>query len=102
MNLAIEEAWEKWKAEGVHNAIFWDFIERERNLILKEYEFQSGEIKMKFKNNTEHIYEEESLIKIGMELLPRIYALRRALQWYEHQIGNIEERARALRGQRKV
>jgi hypothetical protein len=36
---AIEEAWKRWKSDREAHAIFWEFIEEERNNILKEYEF---------------------------------------------------------------
>ena len=37
--VAARAAWERWKADKEANAIFWEFIEEERNNILKEYEF---------------------------------------------------------------
>ena len=33
----IEAANLRWKAERLHNAVFWEFIEQERNNVLKEY-----------------------------------------------------------------
>jgi hypothetical protein len=35
----IENAFGDWKKEREDNAIFWDFIENERNSVLKQYEF---------------------------------------------------------------
>jgi len=35
----IEVAYDRWKAQRTENAIFWEFIEQERNNILKEYRF---------------------------------------------------------------
>ena len=35
----IEEAFNDWKKNKEDNAIFWDFIENERNSVLKQYEF---------------------------------------------------------------
>ena len=35
----VDAAWDRWKTDRVTNAIFWDFIEKQRNNILKEYEF---------------------------------------------------------------
>jgi hypothetical protein len=35
----IEETYSKWKKNKEDNAIFWDFIENERNSVLKQYEF---------------------------------------------------------------
>ena len=35
----IEEAFHGWKKNKEDNAIFWDFVENERNSVLKQYEF---------------------------------------------------------------
>ena len=35
----IEAAWTRWKADKAANAVFWNFIEEERNNILKQYRF---------------------------------------------------------------
>lgn len=35
----IDAAWERWNAEKSANKVFWEFIENERNNILKEYQF---------------------------------------------------------------
>jgi len=35
---AVAAAFEAWKADRDDNAIFWDFIEAERNQVLKQYE----------------------------------------------------------------
>jgi hypothetical protein len=35
----IDIAYDRWKARRTENAIFWEFIEQERNHILKEYRF---------------------------------------------------------------
>ena len=36
---AVDAAWARWKGDRSSNAIFWEFIEEERNNILKEYRF---------------------------------------------------------------
>src|SRR5204862_6403140 len=36
---AIKQRWEEWKANKDENSIFWNFIEVERNNLLKEYKF---------------------------------------------------------------
>ena len=35
----IAESYDAWKVNKEENAIFWDFIENERNSVLKQYEF---------------------------------------------------------------
>lgn len=38
---AIDDAWQRWQAQREANAIFWEFIDAERNLVLKEYEIRA-------------------------------------------------------------
>ena len=35
----IDFAYSRWKSQRAENAIFWEFIDQERNNILKEYQF---------------------------------------------------------------
>lgn len=35
----VDIAYDRWKSQKMENAIFWEFIEQERNNILKEYRF---------------------------------------------------------------
>lgn len=35
----VDQAYARWKSQRTKNAIFWEFIEEERNNILKEYRF---------------------------------------------------------------
>lgn len=42
MQAAIDEAWDQLRE--LKPAIFWQFIERERNAVVKEYEFAVGEV----------------------------------------------------------
>jgi hypothetical protein len=35
----VKTKWDEWKADKNANAIFWNFIEAERNNLLKEYKF---------------------------------------------------------------
>lgn len=39
LNRAIKDAWRNWSEKPEEHAVFWDFIEWERNAILKTYEF---------------------------------------------------------------
>ena len=36
---AVDQAWADWKSNPSDNGIFWDFIEKERNNLLKTYDF---------------------------------------------------------------
>ena len=39
----IDSAYNRWKADRSGNAVYWEFIEKERNNILKEYQFHVHE-----------------------------------------------------------
>lgn len=45
---AVDVAWRRWGANRETNAVFWEFIEEERNNVLKEYEvgFLSGPVEI--------------------------------------------------------
>lgn len=38
VSVAVGKAYASWKADRLSNTIFWDFIEEERNQVLKQYE----------------------------------------------------------------
>src|SRR5678809_1296161 len=35
----VEEEWRRWAAAKTQHAIFWDFIDAERNDVIKEYQY---------------------------------------------------------------
>ena len=35
----VDQAWKRWDADREANEVFWEFIQKERNNILKEYRF---------------------------------------------------------------
>lgn len=97
---AIADAWRRWKADRTDHAIFWDFIEVERNLILKEYE-----IRVDVADHTLVVEDpfsgETSVEKLGPEyyvpLTEGPFAswdcrelVREALDWWERQLSLIE------------
>lgn len=44
---AADAAWSRWKRDRSKHAVFWEFIEKERNNVLKEYRLgvlDSGEV----------------------------------------------------------
>ncbi len=60
---AIDDTWERWKTDKEANAIFFEFIEEERNNILKEYEFGflSGPVEVLVTPNDEFFTLEDSM-----------------------------------------
>ena len=103
----VDSAWDRWKADRVTNAIFWDFIEKERNNILKEYEFSvldssvAGLAAVEIDPHTGHAvavefgYLDENLFRpiekgFGKEEDPRdVY--QEALEWWDAELSRIDE-----------
>ena len=91
---AVALIYAQWQSEKLNNAIFWDFIELERNQILKQYEFGffEGPVSILVKNET---YRLDDLlfcpIKYGTfagEDCRDI--LKQAIDWWEQQLDLIE------------
>jgi hypothetical protein len=77
---AIESAWIAWKADKTAHAIFWDFIERERNSLLKTYEFGA-----KLSKDEKGYFVEFSNGDDAFQMF------REAVYWWRHQLMLIED-----------
>jgi hypothetical protein len=73
---AIDQSWKNWKAHREDNWIFWDFVENERNNILKAYKFGV--------DLTEEGLWHSTLDHDGIQLL------REATYWWRRQLLDIE------------
>lgn len=90
---AIESAWNDWKTHPFHHLIFHEFIEKERNTILKEYRtslFTSPSQEFKSFSSTEFY----STILVGDKSYSPLEALVASIGWWETELDNIEFRAR--------
>ena len=72
----IQGCWTQWKAHKAENWVFWDFIENERNNILKAYEF-GVEL-------DEHGLWHAGLGEDGVQLM------REGTYWWRSELENIE------------
>ena len=88
LRAAIDERWGEIHEGGIEHEIFHDFIERERNGILKEYRIHETLVEP-IKTNPGHA---DSLL-VGSRLLPTNKALQEALNWWETVLRGVEERA---------
>ncbi|MFL7905269.1 hypothetical protein ACJ41P_29350 [Azospirillum argentinense] len=77
---AVDHAWARWKADTTANAIFWDFIEKERNNLLKTYEFGA-----KISKGDNGYFVEFSGGEDAFQLF------REAVYWWRHQLITIED-----------
>jgi len=73
----INSHWERWKVAKDDNWVFWDFIEDERNNILKAYKFGV--------DIDEHGLWHSGLGHDGLQLM------REAAYWWRRQLINIED-----------
>lgn len=90
----ISNAYEKWKRDREGNRIFWNFIEDERNRVLKEYEmgFLSGPIRVaasgQFFTLDENLFCPISDGAFKGEDCRDV--LKEAIVWWERQLQTIE------------
>ena len=106
----VDQRFQNWKTERKANAVFWDFIEKERNNILKEYHFNVSsdeEILLVVQSNSLALGVDEKdqtgeLFKLGENLYRPIVdgygegedardIYREALNWWHGELVAIEE-----------
>ncbi|MDF2494577.1 hypothetical protein [Sphingomonas sp.] len=93
---AVKSQWRRVQAGSRADDVFHDFIERERNLLLKEY--KSDEYVLEPRGTDD---EADDLL-VGAEVLTRNEALSRAIAWWERLLGDVEADAQAsLRATRR-
>ena len=98
---AIERRWQLWQDERSANEIFWEFIEAERNSVLKAYEFgyreDDVEIETVASDGTRIVHSNVpflSALRAGpFAGQPGLDIARNALVWWERQLDAIEEDA---------
>ena len=89
---AIDSTWDDWKTQAFQHLIFHEFIEKERNTILKEYRtslFSSPSQKP----NSFDAAEFYSSILIGDRSYSALEALNASIRWWETQLEHIEFQA---------
>ncbi len=92
---AVEAAYQTWRRNRCENAIFWDFIEEERNQVLKQYEigFFAGPVDVVA--GAENFILDDHLF---CPITDGPYAgedcrdlLEQAIEWWSKQLAQIEE-----------
>jgi len=93
---AIDDAWERWNGEKDEYALFWLFIKKTRDAILKQFELGAGQgTRVRFGVDHEVLYH--VYIK-GFEDLDQIELLDLALRWWHSQLDAIEAAAETASG----
>lgn len=85
---AIDAAWSRWKKDP-KDAIFRDFIEQERNSVLKEYEIGSQAPAYLLTEDGGRIRLEDGSGALLLEQ-PDVERVDEALRWWEQQLSAIE------------
>ena len=104
----VDAAWGRWKADRSSNAVFWEFIEEERNNILKEYRFSvldSAEVGLvvvaREDEDSGHPVQDEAVFSPGENLFRPLVdgfgtgedardVYGEALQWWDAELSRIE------------
>ena len=95
---AVASAYASWKADRSGNAIFWDFIEEERNQVLKQYEigFFAGPVDVvaggQVHSLDDHLFCPITDGPFAGEDCRDI--LEQAIGWWEQQLAAVEAEAR--------
>lgn len=89
---AILRTWKRWQDDASGNLIWHEFIEKERNTLLKEYQFvyQQG-------SSSASPPEEPLPLLIGDAVYQPEAAAQAAIRWWKVQLGAIEDDAKNLR-----
>lgn len=105
---AVDAAWGRWKTDRSSNALFWEFIEQERNNILKEYRFgvlDSAEVDLvvvaRGDENSGQAVRDEAAVSLGENLFRPLVdgfgtgedardVYGEALQWWDAELSRIE------------
>ena len=112
---AVDAAWGRWKADRSSNAVFWEFIEEERNNILKEYRFSvldSAEVGLvvvaREDEDSGHPVQDEAAVSLGENLFQPLVdgfgtgedardVYGEALQWWDAELSRIEAALGSMR-----
>lgn len=79
--LEIDALWKTWTSDKKAHAIFWEFIEKERNNLLKTYTFGAT---LKSEGDETFVQYED-----GSDALQ---LFREAVYWWRHQLMELERR----------
>jgi hypothetical protein len=101
----VDRRWVEWKSHRDQHSIFWEFIEDERNAILKEYEFgyQQGDVWVGVEGPDG--YETHRLdAGVYRPMLSDRFVgedardiAQEALQWWRHELSVIERELSGMR-----
>jgi hypothetical protein len=85
---SIRQAYSTWKLEPHRHRIFHDFIEKERNEIIKEYRIDPAILPVQKAADAA-----PGLLLVGDQALTPSAAIASAIRWWEEQLTIIEEEA---------
>ena len=89
---AVEASWKRWNSQPFQHLIFHEFIEKERNNILKEYR-SSVFPSPSEKQNSLDAPEIYSTILVGDRSYSPLEAINSSIKWWEAELSHIEAQA---------
>ncbi len=97
--IAIDALYNSWKTNSKDHAIFWEFIEEERNLVLKEYELRYGDRATLVVNTASGTNAFELGDNLFCPMLDGPFAgqdgrdvIETAISWWESQLAIVDKR----------
>ena len=99
MKEATKAAWTRWRQNPFNHLIFHELIKRERDVVLKEYRFTTGRVAVGVAvgepEKTMETIGPSTVLLIGDRSYSALKAIDAALSWWEAEISQIEQEARA-------
>lgn len=94
LRTAVDSAWASWKSDRSRNSIFWDFIEEERNQVLKQYEigFFGGPVNI-LAGDEVHTLDDNLFCPLSAGAFAGEDCrdvLEQAIRWWQQQLADIE------------
>lgn len=94
MAQAVDSEWDNLKTTKPEPRIFWQFIEDERNNVLKAYQFRAGQsVIIRIGGPTTYTYEMTSGPFVGRD--PRAL-VSEAIDWWELYLDKVDRRAASV------
>lgn len=96
IKLASDKAYDNCRSNRFENIIFWEFIELERNALMKEYSAKIFDQSIDPENSKQKITVVTNIL-IGTEVYTPLEAVNRAIEWWENYLDKVESDAAIFR-----
>lgn len=90
---SIKNAWKRWHDNKINNFIFFNFIDQERNFILKEYNIDRILVYPLMENKAHSISHP---MLFGTRIVGQFELVNESIKWWEEELSLIEKEASDL------